>query len=102
MGDRWIFVTWPMEPEARAVLERAGRVETSPTDAGLPEAELARRVADVEVIVPMGAHPVSERVIGAAPRLRVVAVAAVGYSLVDVAAATRRGILVNPAAWREP
>jgi glyoxylate reductase len=95
MADARIFVTWPLEAEARAILERAGRVETSPTEDALPEGELARRVGGVEAIVPMGAHPVSAAVIAAAPRLRVVAVAAVGYNIVDVAAATRRHVLVT-------
>ncbi|MGH7268227.1 MAG: 2-hydroxyacid dehydrogenase [Candidatus Rokuibacteriota bacterium] len=95
MADARVFVTWPMETEARALLERAGRVETSPTEDELPEAELARRVGGVEAIVPMGAHRVSAAVIAAAPRLRVVAVAAVGYNIVDVAAATRRHVLVT-------
>jgi glyoxylate reductase len=89
------FVTWPMELEARAILERLGPVETSPTEVALAEDELARRVAGVEAIIPMGAHPVPERIMLSAPRLRVVAVAAVGYNLIDVAAATRRGILVT-------
>ncbi len=93
-----IFVTWPMEAEARAILERVGSVETSHTEHELPEAELARRVADCAAIIPMGAHPIPERVLAAAPRLRIVAVAAVGYNIVDVAAATRRGILVTNAA----
>jgi glyoxylate reductase len=56
---------------------------------------LIRRVAGVEAIIPMGAHSVSERVMAAAPRLRIVAVAAAGYNLIDVAAATRRGVLVT-------
>jgi len=90
-----IFVTWPMELQARAILERAGTVETSRTEAELPEAELARHVAGVDALVPMGANRISEAVIAAAPRLRVIAMAAVGYNLVDVAAATRRGILVT-------
>ncbi len=95
MGDARIFATWPMEHEARAILERAGTVETSPTEDELPEAELSRRVAEVQAIVPMGAHRVPEAVIAAAPRLRVIAVAAVGYNLVDVPAATRRRIAVT-------
>lgn len=97
MADPRIFVTWPMElePEARAILERAGPVETSPIEEELPEAELTRRVAPVEALVPMGTHRIPETIIPAAPRLRVIAVAAVGYNLVDVAAATRRGILVT-------
>jgi glyoxylate reductase len=92
-----IFVTWPLdlEPEVRATLEEAGPVAVSPTEAPLPEENLARAVAGVEAIVPMGAHPVPGTVIAAAPRLRVIAVAAVGYNLIDVAAATARGILVT-------
>jgi glyoxylate reductase len=84
-----------MEAEVRAILERVGSVRTSPTEHELPIPELARHVADVEAIIPMGAHPIPEPVIAAAPRLRIVAVAAVGYNIVDVAAATRRGILVT-------
>ena len=95
MSARSIFVTWPMEPEARAILERVGTVRTSHTERALPVADLARQVADVEAIIPMGAHPIPETVLTAAPRLRIVAVAAVGYNIVDVAAATRRGILVT-------
>jgi glyoxylate reductase len=93
--DARIFVTWPMEPQARAILERAGAVATSPSEDELPAPELCRAVAGAEAIVPMGAHPVPAAVIGAAPRLRVIAVAAVGYNLVDVDTATRRGILVT-------
>jgi glyoxylate reductase len=90
-----IFVTWPMEPEARGILERVGGVQTSPSEDALPIPELCRAVDSVEAIVPMGAHPVPAAVIEAASRLRVIAVAAVGYNLVDVDTATRRGILVT-------
>jgi lactate dehydrogenase-like 2-hydroxyacid dehydrogenase len=93
--DARIFTTWPIEPEPRRILEQAGPVATSPTEDELPEAELARSVATVEAIVPMGAHPVPASVIAAARRLRVIAVAAVGYNLIDVRAATERGILVT-------
>jgi glyoxylate reductase len=95
MAARSIFVTWPMEAEARAILERVGTVRTSHTEQELPAAELARHVTDVEAIIPMGAHYIPEAIIAAAPRLRIVAVAAVGYNIVDVGAATRRGILVT-------
>jgi lactate dehydrogenase-like 2-hydroxyacid dehydrogenase len=95
MAARSIFVTWPMEAEARTMLERVGTVVTSPTERELPVPELARRVADCDAIIPMGAHPIPETILAAAPRLRIVAVAAVGYNIVDVEAATRRGILVT-------
>jgi len=95
MAARSIFVTWPMEADVRAILERVGTVHTSHTEHELPVPELARQVAGVEAIIPMGAHPIPEQVIAAASRLRIVAVAAVGYNIVDVAAATRRGVLVT-------
>ena len=95
MAARSIFVTWPMESDVRAILERVGTVHTGTTEHELPISDLIRHVADVEAIIPMGAHPIPEPVIAAAPRLRIVAVAAVGYNIVDVAAATRRGILVT-------
>ncbi len=95
MAGARIFVTWPMEAEARAILAPLGAVETSPTEDELPEAELAARLADAEAVIPMGAHRVSASLIAAAPRLRVIAVAAVGYNLIDVEAASRRGILVT-------
>lgn len=95
MAARSIFVTWPMESDVRAILERVGTVHTSTTEHELPISDLIRHVADVEAIIPMGAHPIPEPVIAAAPRLRIVAVAAVGYNIVDVVAATRRGILVT-------
>jgi glyoxylate reductase len=95
MAARSIFVTWPMEAPARTMLERVGTVVTSPTERELPVAELARRVANCDAIIPMGAHPIPETILAAAPRLRIVAVAAVGYNIVDVEAATRRGILVT-------
>ena len=95
MAARSIFVTWPMEAAVRAILEQVATVRTSHTEHELPLPELIRHVADVEAIIPMGAHHIPEPVITAAPRLRIVAVAAVGYNIVDVAAATRRGILVT-------
>ena len=95
MAARSIFVTWPMEAEARTMLERVGTVVTSPTECELPVTELARRVANCDAIIPMGAHPIPETILAAAPRLRIVAVAAVGYNIVDMEAATRRRILVT-------
>jgi lactate dehydrogenase-like 2-hydroxyacid dehydrogenase len=95
MGRARIVATWPMEDAARAVLDPVGTVETSPTEEELPEAELTRRLRDADAVIPMGAHRVSAGAIGAAPRLRVIAVAAVGYNLIDVGAATQRGIAVT-------
>jgi phosphoglycerate dehydrogenase-like enzyme len=81
-----IFVTWPMEAAARAILERVGSVETSPTEDELPADALVHAVERADALIPTGAHRVPKDAIAAAG-LRVIAVAAVGYNLVDVAAA---------------
>src|SRR5262245_54582789 len=95
MAGHRIFVTWPMEREARAILERVGTVETNATENELPADALARAVQHADAVIPMGAHPVGKDVMAAGQRLRVIAVAAVGYNLIDIAAATERGILVT-------
>ena len=94
-----VFVTWPMtaERQARAILERVATVEVSHTEVELPLPELIRRVAGVDAIIPMGAHRIPAAAIDAAPHLGVIAVGAAGYNIVDVAAATRRHILVSNA-----
>ncbi|HSE95419.1 MAG TPA: D-glycerate dehydrogenase, partial [Methylomirabilota bacterium] len=81
--------------EARAILQRVGTVETSRTEAELPVSEMIEQAGRADAIIPMGGHRVGAPVIDAASRLRVIAVAAAGYNLVDVAAATRRGVLVT-------
>jgi glyoxylate reductase len=57
--------------------------------------ELSRAAADVDAIIPVVAARISEQVMAASDRLRVVANCAVGVDNVDVAAATRRGIRVT-------
>lgn len=71
------------------VLDGIGRTPT--------EDDIAALVGTADVIVTMAGHPISARVIAAAPRVRLVATMATGYDNVDVAAARARGIALSYA-----
>lgn len=62
----------------------------------LDEDALCAAVAPADAIV-AGSERLTARVLGAAPRLKIVARPGVGYDAVDVAAATRLGIVVTNA-----
>src|SRR5438874_9491797 len=64
---------------------------------GMPSETLKRHIADTDPIgiVGMVNVPITDEIMAAAPHLRVVANYAVGYNNVDLAAATRRGVLVT-------
>ncbi|MBA2363383.1 MAG: D-glycerate dehydrogenase [Chloroflexia bacterium] len=66
-------------------------------DGALPPSpeELRRGVAEADALVSLLTDPVTEQVIAAAPRLKVIANYAVGYENVDIAAANARGIVVT-------
>ncbi|MDP9373652.1 MAG: phosphoglycerate dehydrogenase [Chloroflexota bacterium] len=59
----------------------------------LGEEGLIDLIPEAEGLVP-GMEPVTDRVLAAAPRLRVVSAQGVGYDHIDVEAATRRGVAV--------
>jgi len=63
----------------------------------MDEATLIQLAADASAII-AGPEPVTDRVMAAGPRLRVIHAPGVGYDHIDIAAATRRGIAVCIAA----
>lgn len=82
-----------------AVLARLGEVCETRSWAGAgrcPEAELAKEVADAAAV--LGTDRWTAELMGKAPNLRIIALTAVGYDSVDVAAATERGIVVTNTA----
>jgi phosphoglycerate dehydrogenase-like enzyme len=84
-------------PEAFARLRAAG-CEVVQNDLGrlLTEGELIERLPGVFATI-AGSEPYTERVLAAAPDLRVIARFGVGYDHVDVAAASRHGVAVAMA-----
>ncbi|MDE3150798.1 MAG: phosphoglycerate dehydrogenase [Gemmatimonadota bacterium] len=88
-----ILVTDEVDQEGIALLQAVPefRVDVVPT---LPEAELLGRVGDYDAIVGRSATRISEPLLRAAKRLRVVGRAGVGVDNVDMDAATALGIAV--------
>jgi glyoxylate reductase len=93
---RSVFVTLPLPSPGIDLLRE--RFEVTMLEAeGMPEEALAKRVGETDPvgIVGMVNVPITDRIMAAAPKLRVVANYAVGYNNVDLAAASRRGVMVT-------
>jgi len=61
----------------------------------LPKLDLIARLRNKDGLVCLITDIIDDQVVGAAPRLKVIANVAVGYDNIDVAAARRRGIVVT-------
>jgi D-3-phosphoglycerate dehydrogenase / 2-oxoglutarate reductase len=86
-----ILVADPLAEDGIARLRREGDVTVA---SKLGEAELVERIGDYDALVVRSETKVTAPVIEAGKKLRVVGRAGVGVDNIDVAAATRRGILV--------
>src|SRR5215472_6991440 len=86
-----ILVADPLAEDGLERLRRAGEVTVV---SKLGEAELIRRIPEFDALVVRSETRVTAPVIDAGTSLRVVGRAGVGVDNIDVAAATRRGILV--------
>ena len=66
--------------------------------------EIATLAADATAMLCLATDRISDELMGRLPRLKLVALASVGYDSVDVAAASRRGIVVTntPGVLNEP
>lgn len=92
-----VFVTRPLPARVLELIGAHCEVRFNPEDSPLPADRLAEACREVEGLVVCGTR-VPEEVLAQAPALRVVANVGVGYDHVDVAACTRRGILVTNTA----
>ncbi len=91
VGGPKIVVSDAIHPLARARLTAAAEVvDVDGTDT----AALLAAVSDADALVVRSETQVTDEVLAAAPRLRVVARAGVGVDNIDLAAATRAGVLV--------
>jgi glyoxylate reductase len=83
-------------PEAALALARArASVRLPVQDRRLERDELAAYLQDADGLVCLLTDAIDEAVLARAPQLRVVANVAVGYNNIDVAAATRRRIVIT-------
>ena len=90
-----VFVSRQLPPEALEVVRGRVSLRLNPEDRRLTPAELAGHLADADGLVCLLTDTIDDAVLARAPRLKVVANVAVGYNNIDVAAATRRGIVVT-------
>ncbi len=85
-------VFWRLDKKAAQCLEAAGFSLKEPSQP-LTEETLRAELSDCVAVI-AGTEPYTERVFAACPELRVIARWGVGYDNIDVAAATRYGIMV--------
>ncbi|HSL49399.1 MAG TPA: D-glycerate dehydrogenase [Candidatus Deferrimicrobiaceae bacterium] len=82
------------EPAVELARSRA-EVDAYSKDAPMPRAELLERLAGKQGLICVISEVIDEALLAARPALRVVSNVAVGYNNVDVAACTRRGVVVT-------
>jgi glyoxylate reductase len=96
MSKPRIYITRPLPDAAMRVLE--GKVEYHMWERDsepVKRETLLREIVDVDGVICLITEKIDAEVIERAHRCRVIAQVAVGYDNIDVAAATRRGILVT-------
>ncbi|TMD42897.1 MAG: D-glycerate dehydrogenase [Chloroflexi bacterium] len=91
-----VFVTLPLPSPGIDMLRERFDVTMMEAE-GMPPETLKGHLSETDPIgiVGMVNVPITDDIMSAAPHLRVIANYAVGYNNVDVAAATRRGVLVT-------
>jgi glyoxylate reductase len=90
-----VLVTQRISDEALETLASRFDVESNQKDAPLSAAQLQRKLKDKDAAITLITDVISETLLAAAPRLKAVSNVAVGYNNFDVAAATRRGVMLT-------
>ena len=88
-----VLISDSLAPQGLEILEQARGIEVDYAP-GLAPAELLERVRDAEGLVIRSGTKVTQAVLAAAEKLRVVGRAGIGVDNVDVATATERGVVV--------
>ncbi|MGB3494880.1 MAG: phosphoglycerate dehydrogenase [Elainellaceae cyanobacterium] len=86
-----VLVSDPVDQAGIDILQQVAEVDVN---TNLSEAELVRLIPEYDAIMIRSGTKVTEAVIEAAPKLKIIGRAGVGVDNVNVPAATRRGILV--------
>ncbi len=90
-----VYVTRILPEPVMATLRQQHRLISEPTNQPPTQEEQRRGFAEADAVICTLADPVTDALLAAAPRLKIVTNYAVGYNNIDVAAATRRGIVVT-------
>jgi glyoxylate reductase len=90
-----VFVTRPLFPEARKILDETCDAEYWSRPERIPREELLRRVKEKEGLVCLLPEAVNEELLRNAPKLRIASNVAVGFDNLDIAACTRRNVVAT-------
>jgi glyoxylate reductase len=90
-----LFLTRAVPDRVLAALKKSFHLEANRRDRPLLRSELLRGMTRADGMIAMLSDAIDASMIAAAPTLRIIANYAVGYNNIDVAAATRRGIVVT-------
>jgi glyoxylate reductase len=90
-----VFVVQPIMDVGRAALEKIADVEIYESERMIPREALLTAVRRCDYLWMLGDTPVEEEVMDAAPKLKGIATMALFPNVVDVEAATRRGLPVT-------
>jgi glyoxylate reductase len=90
-----VFVTRHLPGGALEYLRQRCDVDVWPDEMPPPYDELRRQAADSDGLLTLLTDRIDERLLAGSTRLRVVSNMATGYDNIDVAAATKRGIIVT-------
>jgi glyoxylate reductase len=90
-----VLVTQQISDESLASLKERFQVESNQKDVPVSAAQLLRKIKDKDAAITLITDVISDKVLAGAPRLKVVSNVAVGYNNFDVAAATRRGVMLT-------
>jgi glyoxylate reductase len=95
MSRPQVFVTRQLLPEALELIAQTAEMEVWPAEYPPTPEQLHQKVANVDGVLTNIMDRVDAALLDAAPRLKVISQLAVGLDNIDVAEATRRGILVG-------
>jgi glyoxylate reductase len=95
VGRPKVFVVQPIMDAGLEALSAFAEIEVFESEMMIGRSQLLRGVADADFLFMLGDTPIDREVIDAAPRLKGIATMALFPNVVDVAAATARGIPVT-------
>jgi glyoxylate reductase len=96
MAQPTLYITRPLPAPVMATLRERYTLASEPVEDKIPTDDDRRHgFSQADAVICTLADPITDALFAAAPRLKIVASYAVGYNNIDVAAATRRGIVVT-------
>ncbi len=95
MSKPKLLITRQVFPEVVAHLETVFEVECNPDDETWSQATLISKAADKDALFVVTSDRVDQALLDACPRVRMIATGSVGYNHIDLAACSRRDVVVT-------